>query len=162
MEINDLLPADVILVYGNLLFDRVVQHVTHSKYSHVAIVADKPEYVIEAQEFSRVHYQDTGAYIGHADVFRCDLLDSLQRDQLIKNAEKHLNQRYDYLLVFIEFIRYTLGVMLPYYEHNSVICSTLVSNAYKSVGVDLCEVKYPSPADIAKSGVLRYQGPLVG
>ncbi|GMA55480.1 hypothetical protein GCM10025857_68370 [Alicyclobacillus contaminans] len=50
--------------------------------------------------------------------------------------------------------------MLPWRERHTVICSTLAADAYRVAGVELCpKVRYPAPADVAESQLLRKVGP---
>lgn len=152
MEIK---PADLILVKGRDCLSYVIEDVEKSPYSHAAGVVKENE-LIEAQGFKRIGYQGIDYYDGQYDVFTCDLLTDEQRKEIAEYAKKQVGKRYDYLLLIWEFIRYEFGLMLPYRNTQSVICSELWSDAYQSVGIDLCPgIRYPSPADLAESKLLR-------
>ncbi|WP_067935865.1 hypothetical protein [Alicyclobacillus kakegawensis] len=151
--------GDLLLVRSRDLLSRTIEDVTHSPYSHVAVFTG-PDELVEARGFHRVGYQDPAKYLGKADLFRCDSLTPDQRVRIALAAKQHIGQHYDYLLLGVEFVRYVFGVVLPWYEHDTVICSTLVADAYWAAGVDLCPgVRYPAPADVAESRLLRKVGP---
>src|SRR5690348_14003350 len=145
VQVSDLRPADLIFVHGDSFIDRSIEDITHSKYSHVALVVNQSE-LIEAQDLSRVHYQDMGVYVNHADVYRCELIRPPQQEEIVQNAKKYIGRHYSYLLIAWEFIRYTFGILLPFYEHDPVICSTLIADAYRQSKINICpNIKYPSP-----------------
>jgi len=150
-------PGDLVLCRGKGLFDRAVEDVTDSPYSHVAgIVSDR--YVIEAQAFRKTGFQRLDYYSGQ-DVYTCDALTDEQRIQIMDYAEAQIGTHYDYLLVLWEAARYILHVVCPYVERRRYICSTLWADAYQVAGIELCPgVKYPTPADVAKSPLLRRCG----
>ncbi|HEY5523971.1 MAG TPA: hypothetical protein VIK26_01400, partial [Clostridium sp.] len=79
-----------------------------------------------------------------------------QRAGIVKYVENEVGSHYDWVLLFLEFIRYAFHIMLPYKkEFHSHICSTLWADAYRSGGVDLCpNIKYPSPKDLSESKLL--------
>jgi uncharacterized protein YycO len=156
----ELKPGDLVLVKGTDFIAKAIEDVTHSPYSHVAgIVA--PGQLVEAQGFRKVGYQDLGAYVGQADVYTCDKLTDQQRTIITSYVKDKIGNRYDYILIGIELIRYTLHIVLPYSEHNTRICSTLWADAYTAAGTTLCPgIRYPSPGDIAYSRALRLVGPL--
>ena len=98
-------------------------------------------------------------YKWKADIFTCDTLTEKERMDIAKYVRSQIGTTYDFLLLFLEAIRYTFHVMLPYKEYNNYICSTLWADAYKSTGVDLCPgIKYPSPEDLSQSKLLRKVG----
>jgi hypothetical protein len=148
--------ADLILVRGDGIVSRVIEGIIHSPYSHVAGIV-KPNELIEAQGLRKVGYQALDFYAGQYDVYTCDTLTDEQRAQIVDYVTRAVDYHYDYILVAVEFVRYVFHIMLPYREPFSArICSTLWADAYRSVGVDLCPgIRYPSPADIAQSKLLR-------
>lgn len=156
MEIRN---ADLILVRGTGPISRAIENVEHSPYSHVAGVVKNNE-LIEAEGFRKTGYQALDYYAGHADVFRCDSLTIYDRKKIRELAEKEVGGQYDFVLLFIELIRYWAGVILPYKEPPKVrICSTLWAGIYRKAGIDLCpRIRYPSPGDIAQSKLLRKVG----
>ncbi len=152
-------PADLILVRGDGLIDKAIEEISHSPYSHVAGLV-KPNELIEAQAFRRTGYQGLDYYHGVSDVFTCDSLTDEQRNQIVAFVMKEVGTEYDYLLIPWEFEHYVFHVDLPFAEDDARHdCSTLWSDAYRSVGVDLCPgVKYPTPGDLGTSMRLRKLG----
>jgi hypothetical protein len=158
-ELMTPLIGDLLLVRDTDFISRSIERITHSPYSHVAIFTS-PDALVESTGFRKVGYQDPGRYAGKADLFRCEQLTDVQRVRIAESVKSHLGQHYDYFLLILEWIRYTLGVILPWYEHDVVICSTLVADGYRDAGIDPCpNILYPSPADLALSKVFRKLGP---
>jgi hypothetical protein len=160
VHISELQNGDVIAVHGTAFWDVAIEDVTRSKYSHVALVVGVNE-LIEAQGFERVCYRDTGFYVGHADVLRPKAINKKQQGRIVYYASSFLNERYDWLLIGWEALRYVFGLVLPFKERDSKICSTLVADAYRDAGLNICaNIKYPSPGDVANSGFFTNLGPL--
>jgi uncharacterized protein YycO len=160
MEVRIMIPliGDLLLVRDVDFVSRSIEKITHSPYSHVAIFTG-PNELVEAQGFKRVGYQDAGVYQGKADVFRCYPSTFNQREKVVESVKSHIGQHYDYLLLGVELVRYAFGVVLPWYEHDSVICSTLAADGYRDAGIDPClDIAFPSPADIANSRRFRKIG----
>lgn len=155
-----LYPADLVFVHSSALLPELIEDVTGCKYYHVAGLARQNE-LIEAESFRKTGYRALDVYDGQADVFRCESLTSLQRQHIVQYAEEEIGTHYDYLLIVWEGIRYVLHILLPFYEGNRRICSTLWADAYRSAGVELCPgIAFPSAADLAVSERLRCIGSL--
>ena len=152
--------GDIILVRGKGLISDAIELAEHSKYSHTASYVGDDK-LIEAQGYRRTGYRSLDAYKGMADVYRCNL-SRMQREKIIELAKWAVGGFYDFPLLFVELIRYAFGVLLPYKEPpNTRICSTLWAGIYRDAGIDLCpSIKYPSPADLAQSKLLRKVGSL--
>lgn len=148
--------GDIVLIKGEDFTSKVIREIEDSKYSHAAGIVRENE-IIEAQGFKRTDYQPLTIYHGYIDIFTCDILTEEQRKQIVKYVENEVGSHYDWILLFLEFMRYAFHIMLPYKQvFNSNICSTLWSDAYRSVGVDLCHhIRYPSPRDLSESRLLR-------
>ncbi|WP_067923638.1 hypothetical protein [Alicyclobacillus shizuokensis] len=155
----DIRQADLILVRGHGPIERIIEHVTDSPYCHVAGLVKDNE-LIEAQAGHKIGYQALDYYDGVSDVFTCDMATEEQRQQIVEWVVNRLGGHYDYLLIGWEALHYILHVDLPYNpDPNRFDCSQLWSEAYRSVGIDLCPgIKFPSPADTANSPVLRKVG----
>lgn len=156
----DLQVGDIILERGTGLLSETIEAVEGSCYSHAAGFVGRG-LLIEANGFRRTGYQPVSTYEGKADVFRCELT-VYDRKKIRELAEREIGGRYDYRLLFVEAIRYWTGIVLPCKEPPHVrICSTLWAGIYRDAGINLCpEIKYPSPADLAKSKLLTKVGPL--
>lgn len=148
--------GDIVLVKGEDCLSEVIQDIQDSIYSHAAEIVKENE-IVEARGFEATGYDGLHKYKGKADIFTCDILNDEQRDVIVKYVENEVGGHYDWVLLFLEFIRYVFHIMLPYKKpFHSHICSTLCSDAYRSVGVDLCPgIKYPSPKDLSESKLLR-------
>lgn len=152
---NNIKLADLILERGTGIINEAIQEITDSPYSHVAGLA-KPNELIEANGFRHTGYQALDYYDKIADVYTCDILTDEQRNDIVKFVTKYIGTHYNYFLLVAEFFRYVFHWIIPYEEGTNKICSTLWVEAYRSVGIDLVpNVKFPSPAEIACSPLLR-------
>lgn len=159
-SVVDLRVGDLIFVRGVGFVSKAIEGVTKSPYSHVAGLV-KPNELLESNGFRRIGYEALDRYKGCADIFTCDLATEKQREQMVRNGVKEINDPYDWLLIPWQLIRYLLGWKLPYSEGKSRECSTFWSRLYRQVGIDLCPgVRYPSPGDLAESKMLRKVGSL--
>lgn len=147
--------GDIGLEMGEDFLSKAIEEFERGKYSHATAFVDGK--LIEAEGFKKTGYAPLDKYKGKMDFFTCDNLDDIKREKIKEFLNSEVGSHYDYLLLLIEAVRYALHIVLPYKEpYRSHICSTLVSDAYKSVGVNLCkDVKYPSPDDLSKSKLLR-------
>ena len=152
----DFKPADIVLVHGDGPISQLIEDVEHSPYSHTTGWVQAGE-LIEANGFRRTGYQAADFYAGHADVFRFAGATYEQLEKIIEYVKKEVGSRYDFLLLFLEAIRYGLhnnSLLQKWYKEpfNSRICSTLWVDAYRAVGLDPCPgIRYPSPADWGES-----------
>lgn len=147
--------ADLILVRGNTIIDKLIEDVSHSEYSHCAGIV-KPNELVESQFGRTTGYEPLDAYAGEYDVYTCDTLTDDQRNAIVKFVLNKIGTPYNAALVGWEFVFYAFHINLPMHEGNCYDCSELWRQAYKSVGVDLCpNVEYASPSDLALSSLLR-------
>jgi hypothetical protein len=147
--------GDIVLVKGTGIVGAVIDGFEHSIYGHTAGLV-KDGVLIEANGFKKTGYTGLLEYKGRADVFTCDSLTDKQREEIAEYVRSQVGTSYDWLLLFLEGIRYAFHVMLPHKEYHNHICSTLWNDAYRSAGIDLCPgIKYPSPGDLAQSKLLR-------
>ena len=158
MDTSTLLPGDLVLVRGKSFIDRAIEDISHSTYSHVALVKQGTT-LLEAQGGRRIGPQSLFFYKGNADIYRIKGLDEFQRNAIIAKAKTYVGERYDYSLIVWEFIRYTFGVYLPFVEEGKLICSTFVTDSIRGAGLEFCEgIKFPSPGDVAKDPSLEFIG----
>lgn len=148
--------GDIGLDKGREWISKTIEEFENSKYSHATAYVGN-DTLIEAYGFKPTGYVPLSKYKGQLDIFTCDNLTDVQRIGIKDYLDKQVGKHYDYLLILIEAIRYGLHIILPFKEpFHSHICSTLVADAYESVGVDLCPgIKYPSPADLSNSKLLK-------
>jgi hypothetical protein len=146
-------------VRGSGAISGIIEGVTHSPYSHVAIVVKENE-LIEAQGFRPVGYQALDFYSGCADVYTCDELTDDDRVAIARYAEGFEGRHYSYLLDIYELLRYTLGVtLMPGKDWQPINCSTLAAAIYRKRGYDLWRsIRLPVPGDIPRTPRLRKSG----
>ena len=129
--------------------------ITGSTYTHVAGIIN-PNKVVEILPFKRTGFQKLRSFTGRADIFTCNALTYEQRRIILNHITQKVGTKYDYKLLLWEAPRYLLHWKWPYKARNSILCSTLWSEAYRKAGVDLClDILYSSPGDLENSTILQ-------
>lgn len=148
--------GDIGLDKGKDWISKTIEEFENSKYSHATAYVENGT-LIEAYGFKPTGYVPISKYKNQLDIYTCERLTDEQRIRIKEYLQTQVGSHYDYLLIFVEAIRYGLHVILPFKEpFHSHICSTLVADAYESVGIGLCpNIKYPSPADLSQSKLLK-------
>jgi len=131
----ELLTGDIVLVKGDYWISQEIEEVENSPYSHCACIVS-PNEVIEAG-FFKVKYNSLNFYKGEADIYRYKDLSKYERIQIAGYLIDQLGKRYDYKLLIWEWCRYKLNLILPYFNTDSVICSELANDSFRSIGIDL-------------------------
>ncbi len=147
--------GDVVFVRGHGFIGDIIEVVTHSHYSHVAL-AVSADTLIEAQGLEPVCYVPVSKYAGVADVYRTNL-DPLILDGVIAKAQSHIGDPYDYFLDALELVRCETGIQIPYHERHALICSMLIADAFRPEHDPCPGIEYPTPGDEAKSTLWSYQ-----
>lgn len=152
----ELKPCDLILVRGQGFVSSSIEEITHSPYSHVCGYIGNNT-LVEAEGFEKTGQVSISKYDSNDyDVYRCDGLTDNQKEGILRYITNQIGGHYDYFLLIIELFRYLFHLALPYKEpYKSNIYSSLWAMAYRSIGIDLCPNKYPSPADVSESKLLR-------
>ncbi|WP_416826197.1 YiiX/YebB-like N1pC/P60 family cysteine hydrolase [Ectobacillus polymachus] len=147
--------SDIILVKGTYLIDKGIELITHSQFSHVAIVSN-PEVleIIEATPTGVIRSSIT-KYTGHASVLRLKTFTNTQIENIVNFAEQHLGNPYDFGEIVHQYLRYTFQIPDNNVEKNRYICSTLVNVSYLSEKIRLTKQTLPSPEDIYESTLLN-------
>jgi uncharacterized protein YycO len=144
--------GDILLKHGFGPLSLAIETVSHSLFSHVAIIVDpEKELLIEADGFRDVGFKDMKDYIGECLIVRVADLSNFQCEQLIDFLHTQIGKPYDYVAILEEFERYFLGFVPTEHDERKYICSTLVSRAFHHIGITLTDVPLPSPNDIAQS-----------
>lgn len=151
--------ADLVLVKGTGPISDLIEDISRSPYSHVAGIVKENE-IIEAEGFKKTDYDGADKYKGTADIYTCDALTYEQRKKIVEYVKKYVGSHYDYSMLLVECVRYWFHKVLPHKEYRNHICSTLWNDAYKSVGIYLTDIIYPSPGELANSKLLRKIGHL--
>ena len=146
--------GDILATKSNSFISKLIRYLSKSKYSHLALITSISEtgiQLIEADGFytKNIRYRNINDYINEAEVYTCDLTDK-QRQDIVKYAISKIGQKYDYFLVFILFLKITFGIKIKIKDTDDDICSELVNDAYKSVGIELSKKRFPIPDDVLK------------
>lgn len=162
LETKDILPGDVLIVWGENLIDDAIEFVTHGP-SHCALFLD-PQTLAEAQG-GRVSgtalladYQS--AKEKRLEVWRDETLSDSERKSIIDYAIQHFGIKYDYFAILVELARFEIGIHISDFDEGKRrICSTYVNDCSNAVNRNWANVPYaPAPVDLLKGGKLRQQG----
>lgn len=121
----------------NNFIDRAIEFFSRAKHEivHVAIwIAD--DTTIEANMSRTVGYSTISGYSNEHIIKTCPRLTDAQRNAIISYLHRQFGEPYDYLEIGKLALHY-FGLTIPYRETKRKICSTLVNDAYLSVGIDL-------------------------
>lgn len=161
MKQSEILPGDVLVVWGESLIEEVIEHVTHG-CSHVAIFIDN-QTIAEFQGGRKSGISPLSVYLesdNRLEVWRDTTLTVDEREKIVQYALHHSGQEYDYLAIFVELLRYETGITLDYHEGKKRICSTFIKDCGLSVHKEWTKVTLPAPVDILNSGKLTKVGRL--
>jgi hypothetical protein len=148
-------PGDVLLVEGNLRISTAIKYLTQSTWSHAALYvgprpgrasSDDPPVLIEAEVGHGVILSPLSKYADfHTRICRASGLRGEDRDRIVAFALSQLGHSYDLKNVF-DLARYLLRtppVPTPWRrrmlalgsgEPTQAICSTLIAQAFQSIG----------------------------
>jgi cell wall-associated NlpC family hydrolase len=153
----DMKHGDLIFVRGTDTISRIIEWLTSSKYSHVAMYIGNGE-VIEAQRLRSVGLAPLSEYDGKYDVYTCPTLTDDQRKQIIEYARSMGGIKYDYLDIARLFLRCVFRLELPIDDPTRIICSELIVKAYSKAGIKLVQGREDydvTPEDVAESKMLK-------
>lgn len=146
--------GDIILKRGTGRLSQEIEFITHSQFSHAALVSDPDKGLIIEAGLHGVGHSNVKDFIGCSSVFRMVTLTEEQADNLVKFAEQQLGKPYDYEELVDQFLRYVFHIPNNDVEKGRYVCSTFVNAAYASVGIRLTKQNLPSPEDIFESPLL--------
>lgn len=140
-------PADVILVEGNLRISGAIKYLTQSTWSHAALYAGAVQGRdgIEAHVVEGVRWFGLESFAGyHLRICRPIGLSEADRRAVIAYAQARIGSLYDLRYVF-DLARYLFPLPVPRRwrrraigfgagDPSRAICSTLVANAFQSIG----------------------------
>lgn len=152
--------GDILLKRGRGQISRDIEFVTHSQFSHAALVSDPENGLIIEAGLHGVGHSHVNDFIGTSSVFRVESLTDEQAAKVVKYAEKQLGKPYDYEEMIDMFLRYVFHIPNNEMEKGRFVCSTFVNAAYASVGIRLTKQYLPSPEDIYESPLLMKIGDL--
>lgn len=164
MKQSEILPGDVLFLYGEGFIKSAIEFVTHGAY-HCAIFYDN-ETLVEAQGGRETGVVALSDYLHNGDrleVWRDITLTDEERNEVATYALHHSGIKYDYKGIWEELIHYELGVSIDdYNEGQRRICSSFVAEcAIKSVKHNWVNIKHvPAPKDLQVSGKLTHIGNL--
>jgi hypothetical protein len=160
----EILPGDVLFVWGNDLIGETIELITHGP-SHCALFIDSKT-VAECQWDKKSGPTNITDYLSdqgnRLEVWRDDTLTDRERTIIVDWAKQHFGIEYDYLAVLAELVRFELHVPInSFHERKKRICSSYVNDCVKAAGKDWAHVSYaPAPVDLITSGKLKRKGAL--
>lgn len=165
MEINDILPGDVLFVWGVGIIDDSIEVITNGP-SHCAIFLDSST-LAEAQAGRTTGTALLSDYLAakekRLEVWRDETLTDIERKQMAAYAISKFGVKYKLRAILAELLHFELGIPLSekWEKGKEVICSFYVNNCAKSVKRKWAKVYAPAPVDLLKGGKLTRKGELL-
>lgn len=147
--------ADILAFEAEGIISKLVGLVTKSKITHIGILKDEHffiESVITGVKFTEITYVNRNYHI-----LRNPELNDIQRQDIIKFVINKINYKYDFKLFIGIGLKKIFGINTKWNDTNKYICSELIYEAYKSVGIDLIPCAKPedmTPGNIYNSSML--------
>jgi hypothetical protein len=160
----EILPGDVLFVWGNGLIEETIEWVTHGP-SHCAIFIDS-ETVAECQWDKKAGPTAISEYLSdkgnRLEVWCDESLTDHEKKRIIDFAKQNFGIEYDFLAILAELAHFELHVPInSFHEGKKRICSSYVDDCGKSVGRNWANISYtPAPVDLLKGGKLSKKGVL--
>ncbi|HQT46713.1 MAG: lipo-like protein [Acidocella sp. 20-63-7] len=144
-------PGDVILVEGNLRISTVIKYLTQSTWSHAVLYAGTQTAAmagldcIEADVVEGVRWLSLEQLlVYHVRICRPIGLSDIEREKIVAYAAEKIGTQYDLRYVF-DLARYLVPLPVPRRwrrraiaflsaDPSRAICSTLIANAFTSIG----------------------------
>ena len=152
--------GDILACKNNSFLSFAIRFLTKSKYSHLAIIVLESEIIEVDGIVGFINRKNINEYKTYADVYTCDNLTDKQRNDICNYAISKINAKYDYYLLFVLFVKFVFGIRIKIKDSENDICSELVNDAYKSVGIELSKKRFPIPDNVVGSERLRMVGSL--
>ena len=146
--------GNILLVRGSGLISWIIKVVTHSEYSHVALVISETE-IIEIDSFKRVSIRKN-PYSNYDLIHVLDIPDR-KRDKVVAFAKAQLGKQYDYAQLLEILFEMVFHTRLYLNSKNKLICSELIDLAFMSQRINLVPGKRRgcvTPEDIAESPIV--------
>jgi uncharacterized protein YycO len=130
-------PCDLLFYKGKGMLSRIVESVTDSPYSHVALILDSL-HVVETDFFRPVNIYHISYPKGSYDIYRAEGLSSQQAQRIIEYTMTVLGQDYDLIQSLSHLTNRCFGFPLVNFQHLKN-CSELVDLAFKHAGFPLLD-----------------------
>jgi len=145
--------ADIMACYGNSFLDKLIQIITNSKVSHIAIKVDEEHMIESVGSGVRLSLVSSKTYYN----LRCLELTEEQRDLIIDFVNNKLGTKFDFKLMLGIGLNRVFGWNTIWDNKDKYICIELIIQAYKSIGIELVDWELTEkivPGDLLKSSKL--------
>ncbi|TWT27870.1 hypothetical protein [Planomicrobium sp. CPCC 101110] len=145
---------DLIFYRGETPIARIIQRLTESQYSHVAMVID-PLHLIQLDWKTPVSIQHLAYPISQYDIYRLKIaLTAEERGRVILFIREWISTGYDWKLIFSRLFNILFGTPIIS-SANRYNCDELIVDAFRHVGINLIErdIKL-NPDTLSKSKLL--------
>lgn len=144
---------DILLVKGNNWIARIIQKLTKSEYSHVALKLNN-YHIVENKWFSKIKIKHI--YFNNYDIYRVVGLTNNQKDKIDKFILQSLNSNYDYFRVFT-MLFYILFKWKVINFSKLYSCDEFINLAFLNANVDLLpeiDIDKTAPGMFSESNLL--------
>lgn len=152
-------PYDILAVKGSSWVSPVIRELTHSPYSHIALVLYNNQ-IAETDYATPEHITQFHYSPDQYDIYRYLPLTDEQGKKILEYITEHLGAAYDYMQVMSTGLHILLHFPIIN-NSNEFDCSEIVDRAFYYAGIDLGDhgVGNLTPADEAQSQMLtKIQG----
>lgn len=143
---------DILLYKGKSPIAKLIQHVTNSPYSHVAIVLDE-YHCLETDWKYPVKIRHLKYKKNQYEIMRYEELSEEEKEYMGKFINIYLNTQYDFKQVISHWLNLSFNFTISN-SNSRFICSELADRMYKYAGIDLLP-KFMNgsvtPADLSRS-----------
>jgi hypothetical protein len=150
-----LVQFDFIFYKGETPIARIIQRLTKSDYSHVAMVLDGL-HLLQSDWRTPVSIHHLEYPVDHYDVFRLrTVLTAPEAMAVILFIRERLTAGYDFKLIFSRFFNLLLGTPI-FSSKTRYNCDELIVEAFRHVGINLVQGDVTLSPDILSKSELIY------
>ncbi|PSL40802.1 permuted papain-like amidase YaeF/Yiix C92 family enzyme [Planomicrobium soli] len=146
---------DFIFYKGETPIARIIQRLTNSQYSHVAMVID-PLHLIQLDWKTPVSIQHLAYPISQYDVYRLKVaLTEKEKAKVIFFIREWISTGYDWKLIISRFFNILLATPIVS-SADRYNCDELIVDAFRHVGINLIEYDIQLTPDALSKSKLLY------
>ena len=149
-------PFDLIFHKGETFIARIIQKLTNSEYSHVAMVIDAL-HLLQSDWKTPVAIQHLAYPVAEYDIYRLRIpLTDLEKQAVLLFIRQRISAGYDWKLIFSRFFNILFGtpIISSVHRYN---CDELIIDAFRHVGINLIEEDVSMTPDTLSKSQLIYK-----
>lgn len=144
---SDILKADIIIYKPNSLISSLIALISGMKYTHVAIYLSENKIIESTWKGVKIKpFKDKKGL----EIFQFENITEEERESVIQWIMSKVNSKYDWKLFLTIMLERWFNIR-PLDSQQQYICSELVNEAYKVIGIDIFKSKKylnPTPEEL--------------